>query len=359
MAYTTINKSTDYFNTKLYTGNVGTNNITGVGFKPDLVWTKNRQDNYNHSLFDAVRGVTKRMIANETSAEATVSASLTAFGSDGFSLGNDTTANASNTYVSWNWKANGQGSANTAGTLNTTYTSANTTNGISIITYTGNGVSSNGATIGHGLGVRPRVCLIKNLNLTNQNWEYFQDTKNNGKGGGATGFRLQLNNTQGNFGNNEMNFTNTTISLPSNDDAYNSSGKTYVCYAFTPITGFSTFGIYKGNSSSNGTFIYTGFKPAFVIIKNGSSNNTWLMLDNKRDSHNLFQNALFPSQNSTEAGTSSPGNYGMDFLSNGFKMKTSGNYNTNSNNSDNNEYTYMAFAEAPLVGTNNVPCTAR
>ena len=260
-----------------------------------------------------------------------------------------------NTFASWNWKANGQGSANTDGTLNTTYTSANTTSGISIMTYTGNGVNSNGATIGHGLGVRPRVCIIKNLNLDNQHWEYFQDTKNNGKGGGATGIRLQLNTTQGNFGNSEMNFTNTTISLPSNDDAYNSSGKTYVCYAFAEKQGYSKFGSYTGNGNANGAFVYTGFKPAFVMFKTTVANSSnWFILDNKRQGFNPANETLNPNNSDAASSTGLSVNT-LDFLSNGFKMKT----NNAEFNGSGATYVYMAFAEAPLVGTNNVPCTAR
>ena len=355
MAYTTINKSTAHFNTKLYTGNGSSNAITGVGFQPDLIWWKCRNSSKNHGWTDAVRGNTKRIQSNSTAAETTVTDYIQSFDSDGTTIGSNGNINSNgDTFCLWNWKANGQGSANTDGTLNTTYTSANTTSGISIMTYTGNGVNSNGATIGHGLGVRPRVCIIKNLNLDNQHWEYFQDTKNNGKGGGATGIRLQLNTTQSNFGNSEMNFTNTTISLPSNDDAYNSSGKTYVCYAFTPIAGYSKFGSYKGNGNADGTFVYTGFKPAFILMKSYTAAETWVMYDNKRLGYNDYNNFLSPDS-SNGASTGHGGNGAIDIVSNGFKMRGTGSAINNGSRS----YIYMAFAEAPLVGTNNVPCTAR
>ena len=165
MAYTTINKSTDYFNTKLYTGNGSTNAITGVGFQPDWVWIKNRSNSSSHNVFDAVRGVTKAIFTNATDAEATEASRLSAFGTDGFTINGDTSnqTNASGSnFASWNWKAGtGQGSSNTDGSINTTYTSVNTTAGFSISKYTGTGSN---ATIGHGLGVAPAMMIIKKLN---------------------------------------------------------------------------------------------------------------------------------------------------------------------------------------------------
>ena len=164
MAYTTINKSTDYFNTKLYTGNSSTQALTGVGFQPDWVWLKDRSATSSHRLYDALRGVTKRIQSNTTAAEATEADGLTAFGTDGFTLGsNAATNNNGTTYVSWNWKANGTGSANTDGTINSTV-SANTTAGFSIVSYTGN--NSNAQTIGHGLGVAPKMYMIKRRDST-------------------------------------------------------------------------------------------------------------------------------------------------------------------------------------------------
>ena len=160
MAFTTVNKSTDYFNTKLWTGTGAENAITGVGFQPDMTWIKQRDFTRDHNLFDAVRGATKRVYPNLATGEDTAAQVLKSFDSDGFTLGTDTSANANTgTYVAWNWKANGQGSSNGDGSITTTYTSANTTNGVSIIQYTGNGVD--GATIGHGLGVAPTFLITK------------------------------------------------------------------------------------------------------------------------------------------------------------------------------------------------------
>ena len=169
MAYTTINKSSDYFNTKLYTGNGGTQSITGVGFQPDWTWTKGRSGATNHYLTDAVRGATKTLRSNQTSVQSTQTGGLTAFGSDGFSIGSDGAINENSaTFASWNWKAGGgQGSSNTAGSINTAYTSVNTTAGFSISSYTGTGSN---ATVGHGLGVAPSLIILKNL-TTNRNWQ--------------------------------------------------------------------------------------------------------------------------------------------------------------------------------------------
>ena len=175
MAYTTIDKSTDHFNTKLYTGNgtaigSGGQAITGVGFQPDWTWIKLRNGAAHHQLFDVVRGVTKRIYSSADNAQDTNSETLTAFGTDGFTLGNNAGVNEnSDTYVSWNWKAgNAQGSSNTDGSINTTYTSVNTTAGFSISQYTGTG--SAGATVGHGLGVAPGLIFIKNLSSGTTDW---------------------------------------------------------------------------------------------------------------------------------------------------------------------------------------------
>jgi len=345
MAYTTINKSGDYFNTKLYTGNGGTQSITGVGFQPDWVWIKQRSNAEDHFLFDSVRGAKKRLISNSTDVEDTHE-SLTSFNSDGFSLGNARNEVNQNgaSIVAWNWKANGQGSPNTAGSINTTYTSVNTTAGFSIVKWTGNG--SNGATIGHGLGAVPKMMIFKILSSADD-WTVYHSFLGAGK-------KLNLNNNDAEatvaeiFNNTEPTSSLITFGTHSRT---NTNGANYVGYIFAEKTGYSKFGSYTGNGNADGTFVYTGFKPAFVMIKETNTNGTdWRMMDNKRSTFNLVDDRLFPNLNNVE----NTGD-GYDFLSNGFKIRSSGGDFNGSGDS----YIYMCFAEAPLVGTNNVPCTAR
>jgi len=349
MAYTTINKSSDHFNTKLYAGNSGTQALTGIGHQPDLVWIKNRNDSNNQSnvLYDAVRGVTKYISSNSNGAEGTEAAGVTAFGTDGFTVGNTVTVNTGFNYVAWNWKANGAGSANTDGSINTTSTSVNTTAGISIIKYSGNG--SAGATLGHGLGVAPKCVMIKRTDTTS-NWIF---------GHTSLGFnKFAYLNTQDQVTTNAGAFNDTApsssvITLGSWNDVNNSSG-TYICYAFAEKTGFSKFGQYKGNGNADGTFVYTGFKPALVVCKfiDAANGYDFVMIDNKRPGYNVTQN-IFEANTSDAENTDA--NFKFDFLSNGFKFR-----GTESNFNDTNyDYIYFAFAEEPLVASNGTPATAR
>jgi len=343
MAYSINSK--DYFNTKLYTGTGSSNAITGVGFQPDLLWIKSRSNTYSHSWTDAVRGKDNKIASNNTNAQYTDSGQLASFDSDGFTLNTDAGVNNNgSTFSSWNWKANGAGSSNTDGSINTTYTSANTTSGVSIIKYNGNG--SAGATIGHGLGVAPKFVIIKRTD-TSSNWIV---------GTGARGFNLfSYLNTNDTETANSGTFNNTSpsssvITLGSWNDVNNSSG-TYIAYAFAEKTGFSNFGSYTAYENVDGTFIYTGFKPDFIMIKRTDSANDWMMFDTKRMSgSNPYNDYLEANNNIAEVDNSF-----IDILSNGFKCRTV-DASVNSNNS---VYIYMAFAKAPLVGSNNVPATAR
>ena len=347
MAYTTINKPTDHFNTKLYVGNGSDgHSITGVGFKPDFVWTKNRDHAADHYIHDIVRGVQKAIRPNNNSGTYDTSINLQSFDSDGFTVGTQDGLNKSgDNIVSWNWLAGGsQGSSNTSGTINTTYTSANTTAGISISQYNGDG--NNGATIGHGLGAAPKCVIIKRTDTTS-NWIFAEKTF------GFTKF-LYLNDdaaattNAGPFNNTAP--SSSVITLGTWNDVNNSSG-TYVAYAFAEKTGFSKFGKFTGNGSADGTFIYTGFKPAFMLLKNTTTAGEWWIInDNKRDIDNPIQKDLFSNNSNTEASHDR-----MDFVSNGFKMRSTAN---NSNKSG-NIFVFMAFAENPLVGTNNIPALAR
>ena len=343
MAYISFQPK-DYFNTKLYTGTGSSNAITGVGFQPDWTWIKCRTDAQNHALYDAVRGVQKKISSSSTAAEATATTELSAFGSDGFTVLTDGQVNASGqTYASWNWRANGQGSSNTDGTINTTYTSANTTSGFSISTYTGTGSN---ATIGHGLNSAPSVVICKQLNATQQ-WINYH------KAIGATKY-LHLNATDAAATSSTVwNDTDPTSSVFSVGTAANcnGSGNTYVAYCFAEKKGFSKFGSYVGNGSTDGTFVYTGFKPAFLIQKRSDTTANWNLYDNKRSTSggsNVVDDLFYVDGSNAEISYTS-----VDFLSNGFKFRSSdGAINSGAN-------IYMAFAEAPIVSSNGVPAVAR
>jgi len=342
MAYTTINKSTDYFNTKLYTGNGSTQSITGVGFQPDWLWIKERDGTSSHALQDAVRGNNKKLMSNSTDAESTETAYVTSFDSDGFSLGANNGINQSGvTNVAWNWKANGAGSSNTDGSITSTV-SANTTAGFSIVKYTGNGGVS---TVGHGLGVAPNLIINKNFESGSTSWfvGLIDWTK-----------RLKLEGTNDWATNtvwNDTAPTNQVFSL--NGTNANSSGQDYIAYCFVEKTGYSKFGKYTGNGNADGTFVYTGFKPAYVMFKktNSTTSADWQIQDNKRPSYNPLPYYLEANTSNAEVDWTS--SFPLDFLSNGFKFRSSGSQANNSGDS----YIYIAFGQS-LVGTNNIPCTA-
>jgi hypothetical protein len=349
MAYTTINKPTDYFNTKLYTGNAGTQSITGVGFQPDMVWLKKRSASGSHYITDAVRGVGKALFPDATNAEYNYSDGVTAFGTDGWTVGNNGGMNGSSTtQVSWNWKAGtGQGSSNTDGSINTTYTSVNTTAGFSIIKYTGNGTS--GATIGHGLGSTPAMIIVKNVLSTGGGGEHWAVRHKDV----TAGWNLYLNLTNTKDDNSTV-FTTTaptsSVFSVGNNDRTNKSGDTYIAYCFSNRQGYSKIGAYTGSGNADGAFVYTGFKPAFVIIKRTDTTNNWYIHDNKRLGYNVSNSYLKANEDSAESATTD-----IDILSNGFKCRSTGNGHNNSSGT----YIYMAFAEAPLVGSNGVTAKAR
>jgi hypothetical protein len=347
MAYISFQPK-DYFNTVLYTGTGSTQNITGVGFQPDWVWNKARNASEDHSTIDAVRGVTKSIYPSDPAAEQTLSTGLTAFGSDGYTVGGDGYWGYNGrTYASWNWKANGQGSSNTDGSINTTYTSANTTSGFSISQYTGAGSTS---TVGHGLGVAPKVIIIKCTSNASTPWEFYHESIGNNK-------KLNLNSTAAEASSGYMNNTSPTSSVFTvvDDADIGGSGRTYIAYCFAPVKGFSAMGSYTGNGNADGAFIYTGFKPAFVLAKRTNAVESWVMFDNKRDPHNVVGHILHPNNNTVESDQTGGTLYVMDFLSNGFKLKGTDTLVNGSGST----YIYMAFAEAPLVSSNGVPAVAR
>jgi len=347
MSYTNINKSTDYFNTKLYTGNGSAGHaITGVGFQPDWVWIKNRDSATEHSIFDAVRGATYRLASNNTDAQSAQAAELTAFGSDGFTTGNAGGTNGSgNGIVAWNWKANGSGSANSDGSINSTV-SANTTSGFSIVKFVGSGGT---ATVGHGLGVAPKMIIIKYYGGS-ASWGVYHQSLGNTKA-----MFLDLDATDG-TSNDYWNSTSPTSSVftVNTFSGFNYNGGNMVAYCFAEKNGFSKFGTYTGNGEPNNDnpFIYTGFKPSFVMLKVTNTTDSWNMYDNRRDGYNGTGGRLRANVNNAEdTGT----NYQTcDFYANGFSPKG----NDTTSNGNGRPYIYMAFGQ-PIVSTNGDIATAR
>jgi len=345
MAYTDIDKPTDYFNTVLYTGNgTDAHAITGVGFSPDFVWLKGRSVAEHHTLNDTVRGANKQLFSNLTYGESTETDRLQSFDSDGFTLGTDVIVNqSSQTFASWNWLAGGTGSSNTDGSI-TSSVSASTDAGFSIVTYTGTGSS---ATVGHGLGVAPNVIITKKRNGTVQ-WNFQNSMRGYNE-------YMALNTTeasQATGGAIISAVSSTTYSCDGND-VVNASSGTYVSYCFAEKKGYSKFGSYSSNNSLDGPFIYTGFKPAFFMTKRSDVANSWVMFDNKRDPHNEINNNFYANTNEAEeTGTL---NNDLDFLSNGIKIRE----DNNALNASGGTYIYMAFAESPFVTSGGIPTTAR
>jgi len=344
MAYTTINKSSDYFNTKLYTGNGSTNAITGVDFQPDFVWIKNRDDVHGHQLYDVIRGVTKRLSSNNTGAEATDSTGLTSFDSDGFTVGSETAVNANTeNIVAWNWLGANGTASNTDGSITSTV-SANTTSGFSIVSYTGTGSV---ATIGHGLNAVPKMIISKSL-ANGEHWGTYHASLGNGK-------VIALNSTDGSITNSTYwNNTSPTTSVWSvGTSPLTNHPHASIAYCFAEKKGFSKFGSYTGNGSTDGTFVYTGFKPSFILSKRTDvSGQNWTIWDNKRSSSNFnpTDKILHPNVSNTENTADD-----TDFLSNGFKLRAT----ALGMNASGSSYIYMAFAQVPLVCSNGVTAKAR
>jgi hypothetical protein len=357
MAYTTIDKPTDYFETVLYAGNdtaigSGGQTITGVGFQPDWVWVKRRNvDTAHHAIYDSVRGATKQLSSSQTDAETTQSEGLTAFGSDGFTVGNLGRVNEAGgrNYASWNWLAGGTASSNTDGSI-TSSVSANTTAGFSIVSYTSNGSASQ--TVGHGLGVPPNVIISKNRTdggTTYGNWVVYHSSLAT-----ANDKKTLLNSNSASSTTNEWGDTDPTSSVysvhTSGDGATNHSTDNIIAYCFAEKKGYSKFGSYTGNgTNNNGTFFYCGFSASVVIIKASSSSRNWVILDNKRLGYNDKNYRLFPNLTNAEDTTSGI----IDFTANGFKLMS----NNNTVNESGVTYIVMAFAESPFVNSNGVPTT--
>ena len=344
MAYTAVDKSTDYFNTVTWTGDgTSSRDITGVGFQPDFTWIKQRNGTFSHVLGNSVSGDNKFLTTNGNSAESTDSTKFRTFVSDGFQVGSHNGVNgSSNTYVGWSWLGGGTASSNTDGSV-TSNVSANTTSGFSICTFTATGSSM---TFGHGLGVAPNLVIWKRRDSsTNGDWATSSDSQ------GWTNY-MTLNNTTANQSGSTRFGSAPTSSVVTVGAETVSSG-TYVAYCFASKKGFSKFGSYEGNGNSNGTFIHTGFKPAFVITKRiDTGGDNWHILDSTRDIDNPAEEVI--SANSSSAEGTTVTSY-LDFLSNGFKCRGTGS----SINTDGLTYLYIAFAESPFVTSTGIPTTAR
>ena len=350
MAYTAIDDPSAHFKVQLYSGTGSddlavTFNDTDTDMQPDLVWLKNRDAADGHFLYDAIRGVDTAIMTNNVDADATYSG-VKSFDSDGFTLGTYSDLNTSGEdVVAWCWKANGAGSSNEAGSINTTATSVDTTSGFSISTYTGNDTA--GATIGHGLGAVPGLIIIKCLDAS-QSWVVYHH-KNTAAP--ETDFLILNDNDATADHVNRWNDTAPTSTLITLGDENQSNGsQTYVAYAWTEKQGYSKFGSYTGNGSTSGPMIWLGFRPAMVIAKRTDSTGYWRMRDNKRTPYNVIDKVLRPDTDEAEITEDN-----HDFLSNGFKVRTSGP----ENNASGGTYVYAAFSEAPLVNSNGVPCNAR
>ena len=354
MAYTTINKQSAHFKTKLYTGTGSSNAQTGVGFQPDFTWIKSRDSSsYNNMLFDAVRGATKYVKSDATSAENTLAQSLKSFDTDGFTVGTEADVNNNNTsYVAWNWKAgNSSGSSNSDGSITSTV-SVNTTAKFSVVKYTGTGSN---ATVGHGLGVVPKVIIFKVLG-SSTDWVVYHNSIGN------TG-ALRLNNTN-TTQTNSVFFQDTT---PTSSVFYmgtgtdlNTSSQEVIAYCFSDVTGFSKFGKFTSKGDDDGVFVNTGFAPELVMLKPlvTDSWSNWYVFDNVRRDYNLNDKPLYWNLATRESyyGGSPSSNYAqIDILSNGFKIRRDGNWGPGGSNQAS---VYMAFGQT-LVGSNNVPVTAR
>ena len=343
MAYISFQPK-DHFKTKIYSGTGSSNAQTGVGFKPDLNWIKARSHTYSHSLTDVIRGVTKHIASNSNNAEYTSSTEITSFDSDGFTVGTDSGVNnGSHTFVSWNWKAGGTGSANTDGALSSTV-SVNTTAGISLTKYTGGGAAS---TVGHGLGVAPKIVLIKDLTSAND-WRMYHASYGNQS-------QLSLSQTSAaDSGNtamwNSTSPTSTVFSIGTHGNV-STNNSNYMAYCFAEKKGFSKFGKYYGSGNTNGPFIFCGFKPALVIFKKTNDVGDWQMVDDKREGYNPDNDYLQANANLAEQTTDI-----IDLVSNGFKIRGD---DSNGWNKSGSTYVWLAFAKEPLVASNGDPATAR
>jgi hypothetical protein len=335
----TIANGAQYMAATTWTGNGGSqsvlnsaNNTIGTTFQPDFVWMKSRGATYvsnDHNLFDVLRGVNKALFTNLTDAETTYTSRLTSFDSSGFTTGAQYNANTG-TFVGWQWKANGSGVSNTNGSITSTV-SANTTAGFSIVGYTGN--TTSGATVGHGLGVAPSMIIIKSRTNGTDGWVIYHVSVGNTK---ALFFDTSTGTTQAAYWNNTSP-TSSVFTLGFGTGANNTTAN--IAYCWAAVAGYSAFGSYTGNGSTDGPFAYVGFRPRFVLIKRTDSTGNWYIWDTSRNTYNVVGEELYP--NLTNAGSTATD---LDILSNGFKIRsTAADFNANGGT-----YVYACFSENPF-----------
>ena len=351
MAYTTIDDPSAYFQTLLYTGNGSASRaLTNDGnsdLQPDWLWIKKRNADRSHTLTDSSRGLTKYNEADDNGAEGTFTDKVLSVQSDGFTVGDNSSVNASSdTYVAWQWIANGGTTAsNTDGSITSTV-QANTTAGFSIVSYTGTGSN---ATVGHGLGVAPKMVIVKSRSGA-YDWLVYHNSIGNGKA-------VKLNTTDAQLTSsvywNSTSPTSSVFSLGTST-AGNSSSATQIAYCFAEKKGYSKFGKFTGNNNADGAFVYLGFKPSWIMTKSsnqGGANYDWVIFDNKRNTFNVSDAYIDANLSAAEV---TSGRNEVDFLSNGFKCRSSyGDLNSNT------DYIYFAFAESPFVNSNGIPTNAR
>ncbi len=357
MAYTNIDDPSAYFQIKTYTGNrAGGHAITNDGnsdLQPDLIWNKSSSYASYHTWWDSSRGSSKYIGSNATDAEGTYTGYLSSFDSDGFTLGGgDSRVNYTHEYVAWQWKANGGTTASNSNGSITSTVQANTDAGFSIVTYTGNGTVANASTtVGHGLSQRPDAIIIKDRDDA-VNWNAWFESF-------TAGQVIYPNLTNGR--NADTNVWANTLPTSSvfcvGNSEVNANNKKHVAYCFHSVQGYSKFGSYVGNGNTNGAFIYTGFRPAFIMTKKSSAaGGGWFMQDIKRGIKNNDTNTPVLQANDAyseaDIGTT---DYEIDFLSNGFKLRDDNTYV----NLSGTTYIYMAFAENPFVTSTGIPTTAR
>jgi len=343
-----------FFSATTYTGNgypltntqAINNAVNGVSMQPDFVWIKDRGQASFHALFDSVRGVTKGLYSNTTSAEVTDASALLSFNSNGFTVGNNSqtsfdTNNNGYALVGWNWKAGGTAVTNTAGTI-TSQVSANTTSGFSVVKYTG---QSGGGSWGHGLGVEPKYIIFKRY-TAGQNWFVFT------KATGSWRYFEGINNTTASIDySSSMSASSTTVTLPNFAEYTTDPSSNYVAYCFSEVAGYNKFGIYTGNgsTSNDGPFVYLGFRPRFIMGKRSDSTGGWWMFDTSRSTSNLTDDYFYA--NLSDAEFTNITTLNIDILSNGFKIR-SGSSPSSFINANGGTYIYMAFAENPFKYAN-------
>jgi hypothetical protein len=345
MAYTAIDDPEAHFQAKLYTGNDSTQSITFDGstdMQPDLIWIKSRTNGASHVLTDAVRGVNSQLYSEGNWAAGTYTNMVTAFGSDGWTMGSNAQVNGAQNYVAWCWKAGTTSGIAGSPSITPTSYSFNATSGCSIIKYDGTGSA---ATLPHGLGVAPKVVIVKRTDDAND-WLVYHEKVD------ATEF-LRLDNNQAETTSstawNDTAPTSTLFSIGDRNEVNNSSGN-YVAYCFAEKQGYSKFGSYTGNGSTSGPMIWLGFRPAYVMIKKTNSTGNWCIYDNRREGYNPDNDELYADL------TNSLGDVEyVDILSNGFKLTST----TSATNNSGDTYVYFAFAHSPFVNSNGVPTNAR